>query len=255
VHGVPGSANAWDDLLPRVGAFARAVAYDLPGFGETDAPAVWDYSSSGYALHLAGVLGELGIRRAHLVLTDLGSVAMFWAAAHADAFRSAVLIDGGVPIGWRWHAVARLFRTPGIGAIAERTGRLGFTPIMRFYTAGSPLPRGQLRQWRRTYDRGARRALRRYYAATPVSAAEHLAPVLRRLDRPALVIWGERDRFMAAEQAERQRESFPRAEVHVIEGSGHYVHLDAPNRVADLVVPFLRRQLVPARRGRAGCDA
>jgi len=243
VHGVPGSANAWDDLLPRVGAFGRAVAYDLPGFGETDRPEVWDYSSSGYALHLAGVLHELGIRRVHLLLTDLGSVAMFWAAAQPGAFASAVLIDGGVPVGWRWHAVARVFRTPLVGPIAERAGRLGFTPIMRFYTAGTPLSRGQLREWRRIYDRGARRALRRYYQATPASAAEHLVPGLRRLDRPALVIWGERDRFMAAEQAELQRESFPGAEVHIIEASSHYVHLDAPDRVADLVVPFLRRQV------------
>src|SRR5687768_12782215 len=75
VHGVPGSADVWRDLMARVGGFARAVAYDLPGFGEADQPALWDYSSSAYALHLAGVLAALRIKRVHLVLTDLGSVA------------------------------------------------------------------------------------------------------------------------------------------------------------------------------------
>jgi pimeloyl-ACP methyl ester carboxylesterase len=245
VHGVPGSAGVWRYLLARVGRFARAVAYDLPGFGETDRPVVWDYSSAAYALHLAGVVGALKIQRVHLVLTDLGSVAMFWAAAHPEAFASAVLIDGGVPVGWRWHAVGRLFRTPVVGSLAERAGRFAFMPIMRLYTAGSPLPAEQLRAWRSTYDRGARRALHRYYAATPASAAEHLVPVFRRLDRPALVVWGELDRFMSAVQAERQRDSFPSAEVHVIAGSGHYVHIDAPERVAELVVPFLERQVAP----------
>jgi len=39
LHGGPGSADDWDDLLPRVGAFARAVAFDLPGFGHADKPA------------------------------------------------------------------------------------------------------------------------------------------------------------------------------------------------------------------------
>jgi pimeloyl-ACP methyl ester carboxylesterase len=41
-------------------------------------------------------------------------------------------------------------------------------------------------------------------------------------------------------QAQRQLESFPHAEVTVLENSGHYSHLDSPDRVAELVLPFLR---------------
>jgi pimeloyl-ACP methyl ester carboxylesterase len=109
------------------------------------------------------------------------------------------------------------------------------------------LPRMVLNRWRREYDGGTRRAMFRFYRAAPASSTGRLAPDLRRLDRPALVVWGARNRFVPVAQAERQRESFPSAEVVVLADSGHYAHLDDPDGVAELVIPFLRRQLGAAR--------
>ena len=39
VHGNPGSSQDWARLVERTGAFARAVAWDHPGFGQADKPA------------------------------------------------------------------------------------------------------------------------------------------------------------------------------------------------------------------------
>jgi pimeloyl-ACP methyl ester carboxylesterase len=63
-------------------------------------------------------------------------------------------------------------------------------------------------------------------------------------DRPALVLWGDRDPYLPVRYAERQRAFFSRAEVHLLADSGHWPHVDNPEAVADLVVPFLARQLV-----------
>src|SRR5437899_4367402 len=52
LHGGPGSANDWDHLLPKVGAFARAVALDLPGWGRSEKPSTWSYSPDAYATFL-----------------------------------------------------------------------------------------------------------------------------------------------------------------------------------------------------------
>jgi pimeloyl-ACP methyl ester carboxylesterase len=248
LHGSPGSANHWDDLLPRVGAFSRAVAFDLPGFGSADRPADWEYSPNSYATFIAGLLSELGIGRAHLVMADIGAVGLFWAAVKPEAFASAVLLNTGILIGYRWHVVARLHRTPFVGELVAVAARLGFGPVMRFYNrAPRKLPRELIAAWQRDYDWGSRRAMLRLYRSSPPSAFERIGPAIRRLDRPALVLWGAHDRFVPVEQAERQRESFPRAEVLVFEQSGHYPHLDDPDRVAGAVVPFLRRQMRASR--------
>lgn len=247
LHGVPGSADAWRPLMEEVAPVGRAVALDLPGFGHADQPVDWSYSPAAHADFIEGALGELGIERAWLVMHDLGGVGLAWAVAHPAKFAGAVIIDTGVLVGYRWHAVARLFRAPVLGRVSERAGRIGFRQVMAFYGRHPrPLPAGTVDQWVAGYDRGARRALLRFYRATPASAYEILIPALRALDRPALVIWGAHDRFLPTVQAERQRLSFPSAEVVVLPDSGHYPHLDDPEGVAAVVVPFLQRSMAGA---------
>lgn len=246
LHGVPGSADAWFDLIPQVGVFGRAVAFDLPGFGAAEAPPGWDYTTGGWSCFLAALLHELGIERAHLVMHDVGGVGLMWAAAHPSAFASAVLIDTGVMIDYRWHAVARLHRAPGVGRLATVLGGAALPITLRaLERAPRRLEPEQIDDWRRAYDRRARRAMLHFYRSTAASGLESLASALRPLDRPALVLWGAHDPFAGVELAERQREAFPSAEVVVLPESGHYPHLDDPDGVAELVVPFLEELLLP----------
>jgi pimeloyl-ACP methyl ester carboxylesterase len=72
---------------------------------------------------------------------------------------------------------------------------------------------------------------------------QQLAGALRPLDLPALVVWGARDPYVGVEYAERQRQIFPHAEVKILPESGHWPFVDDPDAVAQVVVPFLRRQL------------
>ena len=62
-------------------------------------------------------------------------------------------------------------------------------------------------------------------------------------DRPALVVWGTADAYIPWKQAERQRESFPSAEIQLLEGLGHWPFMEDPARVAEHVIPFLRGQV------------
>jgi pimeloyl-ACP methyl ester carboxylesterase len=245
LHGNPGSHHDWDDLLPRVASFARGVAFDLPGYGRADRPKELDYSGGMYASAIGIALAELGIERAHLVMHDLGGTGLLWALTNPDAFASAVLIDTGILIDFRWHITARLYRAPLLGELfALATTERAFRAFMRQY---NPQPR-QLpdqfveRVWSE-YDLGTRRAALRFYRRTPPPVMEPLAPGLARLDCPALVVWGAHDPAVPVEQAERQRRSFPSAEVVVFEDSGHWPHIDDPERAAQTIVPFLQRQL------------
>jgi len=249
LHGVPGSADHWDRLLEQVGSFARGVALDLPGWGEADAPRDWEYSPNAYANFLAGALSELGIVRAHLVMNDLGGVGLFWAASHPESFASATLIDTGVASTYRrWHLVGQLYRAPMLGRAAVVAGRIGYRQVMRLYLPQPRrIPSDVAREMRRQYGRGARRALLRFYRAANPPAWNRVAAALAPLDRQALVVWGAHDRFLRLSQAEEQLRSFPRAEVVVLRDSGHYPHLDDPDRVAEVVVPFLRSQLAVSR--------
>jgi pimeloyl-ACP methyl ester carboxylesterase len=242
IHGGPGSANDWDDLLPHVGEFARAVAFDLVGFGQAAKPSHFGYGGPAWATFIQHVLLELGIRRVHLVANDLGGdAATHWAAAHPDSLASASFINTGALIGYRWHAIAQFSRLPVLGALSVPLGGVLMRPALGVYEPR--LPRHVLDRWRREYDWASRRAIRRFYRSGPMTTTSPVVDALRRLDRPALVIWGARNRFVPARHAEDQRRSFPRADVVVLPDQGHYPHLRAPESVAEHVLPFLRSQL------------
>ena len=61
VHGNPGSADDWEALIgAAAGAGKRALALDLPDFGETEAPPGFEHTVPGYAGFLAAALGGSG---------------------------------------------------------------------------------------------------------------------------------------------------------------------------------------------------
>ena len=94
VHGNPGSGTDWLELLEAVGLLGRAVALDMPGFGQADKPRDYRYQVSSYSEFLHGALRQLGIERVHLVLHDFGGpFGLLWGLQHPDAWISVVLID------------------------------------------------------------------------------------------------------------------------------------------------------------------
>ena len=174
VHGGPGSANDWDALLPRVAKFGRAIALDLPGFGQAEKPSYLGYSAATWATFIQGVLSAIDVRRAHLVVTDLGAEAgLAWAAAHPQAFASAVVLNSGPLIDYRWHAVGKLHRVPLVGQVAAVAGGVGMRTVMRYYAPRVPKP--VMDRWRREYDLGTRRALLRFYRNSTGVVTQHAA--------------------------------------------------------------------------------
>jgi pimeloyl-ACP methyl ester carboxylesterase len=244
VHGNPGPADDWRDLLARAGELGRAVAPDLPGYGRAAAPSGFTYSVDGYAVWLGTVLDQLGITRAHIVAHDFGGPwALAWAVRNPDAFASVTLINTGVLIGYRWHRYARIWRTPILGEVFQATtSRPAFRLLL-----GRENPKLTREQIDRIYDasrsRDTKHAVLKLYRATPEAALAGPAAALRPLDRPALVIWGTKDAYLPSDQAERQRQTFPSAQVELLDGHGHWVMAEDPERIASLVIPFLRQHL------------
>jgi len=250
VHGNPGSADDWERLVgAAAGTGKRAVAFDLPDFGETIAPDGFVHDVPSYAAFVGEALAELGIERVHLVIHDFGGpIGLVWAMMNPGALASITLIDTGLMPGYRWHSLARAWRTPVVGELLQATAT---RPFFRFMINGKE-PRGLPREFVETmydhYDRRTRRAVLKLYRATddPGAMSEGLIGLFRPLDIPALVVWGEHDPYLSSSFAQEQRRAFPSADVHVLPASGHWPYADAPETVERLLAEFL---------GRAGAGA
>jgi pimeloyl-ACP methyl ester carboxylesterase len=257
LHGSPDNARDWDDLSAKAGGFARTVAFDIPGYGKADRnnpPEV--NTTDGAANYIQGVLDQLGVRRAVLVVHDFGGIwGLQWAVQHKQALRGAVLIDGGVLIDYTPHPDAVAYSTPGVGeqTMAATTRQ---TFVGQIKTQNPLMPDDYLNRLYDDYDRPMRCAVLRYYrssAQTFQTLGRDQAAALRPLDLPALVLWGEKDPYVPVDQAQKQKEAFPHARIVTFAESGHWPHIDNPARTREDVIGFLRPALVGGKvRATAG---
>ena len=246
VHGNPGSAEDWRALMQATAPHGRVIAFDMPGFGKADKPAQYPYSVEGGTAFLTEALKQLGVLRAHLVLHDFGGPwGLMWAAMNPLAFASLTLINTGVLKGYRWHYMARIWRTPLLGELQQLiTTRSGFK-----WGISIGCPRGlPLDFVNRMYDDmswGTKRAILKLYRATSDldDRGQALGKLLAPLNTPTLVVWGMADPYLPARYAEQQKETFANAQVVLLPQSGHFPFADDPQGVADAVVPFLQKQL------------
>jgi pimeloyl-ACP methyl ester carboxylesterase len=246
VHGVPGSGADFEPLLSAAGQVGRALAWDAPGFGAADKPASFDHRLAGHSAFIGKTLDALGIARAHLVLHDFGGGSgLSWAAAEPERVASVTLICAGALLDCRRHRTARIWRTPVLGEFSmATTTRAGF---------GAGLRRGQARRLPgpfvdrmfEDFDRDTRAAILRIYRSAGAldELGRGLVEALRPHDIPALTIWGADDPYLPAALAERQREAFPGAEIHALEQCGHWPFVDRSDRVEELLVEFLARNV------------
>ena len=244
VHGNPDAGSDWMPLMTRVAGFARVVAPDLPGFGAADERPDRDCTVFSYARFLDGVIRQLGIERVHLVAHDFGGpFAAAWAADHPGKVASVTFLNTGVLLGYRWHRLARIWRTPVLGELSMRA--------LKPRTTATVLARenpGLPQRWVNTIaghlmPAKTRRAVLKLYRSVRPGDMELLAARLRTHDHDALVVFGDADAYIPVEQAHRQVQAFPRAEINILPGVGHWCWLEDTDRVAGHVVPFLRERL------------
>jgi pimeloyl-ACP methyl ester carboxylesterase len=248
VHGHPGSADDWPHLVAVAGRYGRAIAIDLPGFGEAYDGPKFQYNVASEAKWLADAFAALGIERVHLALHDFGGpIALEWAKAHPDQLISVVLLNTGIFENYYGHPLAYTWNVPTIGeAEMATTTRESFGLVVQ---SGSlrPMPQAYVDTAWSHYDpatRAAALSLYRSYKSPdePDKQGRAQAAVLRQKKRPALVIWGETDPFVPVYVAYSQADAFPDADIYTLH-AGHWPFVELPDEVDALVDPFWKQNV------------
>lgn len=256
LHGMPASAELWRDVLEELArAGHRALAPDLPGYGETRLPEGGDHSLDGAADLIEQWLEVTGLVPVRLVGHDLGGgVAQILAGRRPELIARLTLADTVLQDGWP-VAPVRIFR-----AVA----RLGlYAPLAAAGLVPNPYARRELVKGfarperideetaRRVFwdgkvsDPEGRREFARHLAALDPEQTVEAARHLHRYRGPTLLLWGEKDRFLPAHRdAEGFRHFLPGAQLEIVANTGHFAPLERP-RV------WARALLEKGRRGRS----
>ncbi|MFL5360855.1 MAG: alpha/beta fold hydrolase [Myxococcales bacterium] len=253
LHGFPEHWASWRYQMPAlVEAGFRAVAPDLRGYGESDKPRGLDaYRIDVLAEDVALLVTALGADRAAVVGHDWGGALAWYAARwHPERVSRLVVLDCPHPSRmaralrtfrqWRRSWYALLFQIP---AVPEALLRANDFALLRRIFRVDPARNGAYSAEdidavvRAAAAPGALTAMIDYYRAS-----------LRRrphkkwlpIASPTQIIWGERDRYLSPDLAAADLKWVPDQRVLHIPGASHWVQADAPERVNETLIEFLR---------------
>jgi pimeloyl-ACP methyl ester carboxylesterase len=241
LHGFPDSSAVWRQVTPSLVAEGfRTICPDLRGFGESDAPVgKANYAIARLAEDAIGILDALGVQEAHLVGHDWGS-ALGWylAGTRPERFRSFTALSVGHPGAYAaggfsqlrkgWYLFA--FLIPGL---AERTLPRGNWRALRSATHHHH----ELEAWIASLSRPGRlTAAMNLYRANVLHPASH-----PKLTIPVLGVWSDRDEALTERQMlESARFVKGPWSYQRIDGASHWIPLDAPERLSEVLLSFFR---------------
>lgn len=244
LHGVPDTAEIWSDVIAGLGDHYECFAPDLQGIHRSAVNPDFDYSPDGYADWVEALVTALGITApVTLVVHDWGGlIGLAWACKYPQRIARIVAMNTTFSSEYRWHRMARIWRTPWLGELSMRLMTKGL--LARELRRGSRrLSEAQIDAvWRGAPARPSARAviLKLYRSADPRALgawSAQFAELARRV--PVTVLWGVHDPYIP----QRFAQSFHTRDVELVEDSGHWLPAERPDRV----IAALRR--APAGNG------
>ena len=229
LHGLLDSSEGWSPIGERL--TCSQVAFDLPGFGYSDARR--HGSIAGYAQDIADGLELLGVKRFTLVGHSLGgAVATAVAELLPDQVGALVLL---APAGFGRLHLAEAISLPGIRNLVEATlplalgSRLAVTAGYMTMVANGRVPDRELvdRVTSRGADLvdGAREGTRAVVNAGLGRDAFHRRRLAYR--GPVFAVWGEEDRLVPVSHHHGVLTAFPHAHIEIWPGLGHHLLREA----------------------------
>jgi pimeloyl-ACP methyl ester carboxylesterase len=194
VHGNPSNSDIWVPFLERTGGLAP----DLPGWGRSGKPASFDYTVEGLSGWLEAFLDHHSVGRFTLAVHDWGGLALAM-RPEVLARLDGLLSLGHVPVGvagFRWHRIARRWRTPVVGELAMGfTTRWVLRQLLREGRDQKPMPDWFLDSVWDHFDQGTQRAILKLYRSAPEDRLAS-ATDLSAITCPALLLWSRRDPYL-----------------------------------------------------------
>jgi pimeloyl-ACP methyl ester carboxylesterase len=238
LHGQPGNAHDWDRVRSAIGARARTIAVNRPGWDGRTAP----LDLAGNVAFAVSVLDREGIDRAVVVGHSLGGAIAAWlAAGHPDRVSALVLAAPSASCA-SLNRLDELLATPGLGAVlaasvfAGAGTTLRLAPLRRRLARRLGLGDGYLRRYSRVLLNPL--TWRSFVVEQRMLVRElpELEPRLAGISAPTTVVIGTADRIVTPASARLLTSEIPGASLVRLELATHLLVQERPAELADLIV-------------------
>lgn len=241
LHGFASSLHTWEDWARALEGEFRVIRFDLPGFGLTGPDPSGDYTDARSLAVILSLMDRLELPRASLVGSSMGGrIAWTFAATHpARVDRLVLMAPDGFASPGRGYGT-----TPSVPLLARvlpytLPDSLLRSSLAPAYANPAVLTQATLARYRdMLLVPGNRQAILDRMAQ---GALVDPVPLLRRIEAPTLLLWGQADAMVPVANAADYTASLRDSRVVTLPGIGHVPMEEAP---AETVIPlrdFLRR--------------
>lgn len=250
LHTLRTQLDMYQKVIPELSQHFEVYALDYPGHGFSDIPEA-DYTPELFINSVSGFLDQLNVENATVVGESIGgTISLVLAARHNPRVKQVIAVnpydyDRGRGLR-RSSGLANLVfglnNVPVVGATVARLRQ--YSIFARIVEGGvvhkDALPTALLREMYEVGNRpGHYRAFMSLVAHWP--EWEKAQTEYSHIDVPVLLIYGDHD-WSYADEREANRRAIPEAEMTIVKDAGHFLTLDAPEALAQLVLDFARQQ-------------
>jgi pimeloyl-ACP methyl ester carboxylesterase len=248
VHGWPVSGATFRTLLPHLVDHVTCHIIDLPGAGSSRFTADTPLTVDQHIRNVRRVLDLMELDDVAVVGHDSGGMIARHAVAGDPRVRAMGLVNTEQPHGlsWRFKSFLSVRRMPGLGRTlgwVMGEPRLRRNPfVLGDAFANADLLDGEFDEFflRPIHDSRQRQdAAVRLLRSFDARYVRDLTDVHRRITVPVQLVWGDRDPFFPVAWAREMVDTFPDAQLAVIDGAGLFAHEERPREVADALLPVL----------------
>jgi pimeloyl-ACP methyl ester carboxylesterase len=243
VHGTPSSSYLWRNVIPELAKQWTVYVHDLLGYGASEKHDGQDVSIAAQTRLMAELLRHWRLDEPAVAGHDFGG---------------AITLRTHLLEGWPFRAIALL------DPVAISPWGSPFAQLVKKHVeVFQQIPADIYRQMVAAYIRGAihrkmddeaiapyvepwlgperQDAFFRQIAQFDERFTDEVEPHYGRIQRPVLILWGEKDRWIPPAMGARLQEVIPHSELRVIADAGHFVQEDAPEIVAAHLLEFFSR--------------
>ncbi len=254
IHGTPSWSFDFRYQIKALSKHFRCIAIDHIGFGLSDKPADYDYSTKNHAKTLATFIQALQLERITMVMHDFGTIiGMDYALKHPNNIHQLIVLNS-----WLWDCTERpefiksskILRSPLLPFLYKR---LNFSPrflVPQSFSNKSKLTPSIHQHYRKVFSKASERNGPLAFARSLLNDQAWFGELWAKKEvlqqKKMLFIWGMKDPFILAEYLDQFMIAYPKAKAVRLADCGHFPQEEEKEKVLEAMVHFLIPAKIPA---------
>lgn len=248
VHGTPSWSFDYRNIIKRISSDYRCVAVDHIGFGLSDKPEHYDYSTQNHSKTLETFVAEKELNNITLVVHDFGGpIGLNFAIRHPEKIKRLIILNS-----WLWSSatdpdfikMSKILKSPLLPFLYRY---LNFSPrfILPASFGDQKLSKKILTQYTSPFANRTQRNGALAFAKSLLQDQNWFDQLWNKKDsiahKPTLFIWGMKDRVIKPHYLDRFQSGFPNSKTIALERCGHFPQEEQPETVGYSIFSFLSR--------------